>query len=114
MAITNRDQLINGLSNNNSRIVWDKASIANAVDLGNVLTRSETTNTRALNATSARAVTLRVYRDNAVAMNLYSSLGFVEVDAESTDDVLFMRMPATSMGQRVRGSRTSTAFEAKA
>lgn len=31
MAITTRDQLINALSNNNSRIVWDKASIANEV-----------------------------------------------------------------------------------
>ncbi len=30
MAITTRDQLINALSNNNSRIVWDKASIGSA------------------------------------------------------------------------------------
>ena len=29
MTITTRDQLINALGNNNSRIVWDKASIAN-------------------------------------------------------------------------------------
>jgi hypothetical protein len=31
MAITNRDQLINGLGNNSSRLVIDKASLANAV-----------------------------------------------------------------------------------
>lgn len=30
MTITTRDQLINALANNSSRIVWDKASIANA------------------------------------------------------------------------------------
>lgn len=30
MAITTRDQLIDALGNNSSRIVWDKASIANA------------------------------------------------------------------------------------
>lgn len=30
MAITTRDQLINALANNTSRIVWDKASLANA------------------------------------------------------------------------------------
>lgn len=30
MTITTRDQLINALGNNNSRIVWDKASIASA------------------------------------------------------------------------------------
>ncbi len=31
MAITTRDQLINALGNNTSRVVWDKASLANAV-----------------------------------------------------------------------------------
>lgn len=46
----------------------------------------------ALQSPSATAVTLRVYRDNRVAVGLYSSLGFVEVAAESTDDVLFMKM----------------------
>jgi ribosomal protein S18 acetylase RimI-like enzyme len=45
----------------------------------------------ALQSTSATAVTLRVYKDNLVAMRLYSTLGFVEVAAESTDDVFFMR-----------------------
>lgn len=47
----------------------------------------------ALRSTSAAAVTLRVYKDNSIAVGLYSSLGFVEVAAESTDDVLFMKMP---------------------
>lgn len=46
----------------------------------------------ALNATSAAAVTLRVYRDNQVAVKLYLSLGFVEITAESTEYMLFMRM----------------------
>lgn len=45
----------------------------------------------ALDATRARAVTLRAYRDNATAVALYESLGFSEVAAESTDEVLFMR-----------------------
>lgn len=31
MTITTRDQLISALGNNNSRVVWDKASISNAV-----------------------------------------------------------------------------------
>jgi ribosomal protein S18 acetylase RimI-like enzyme len=47
-----------------------------------------------LHSTSATAVTLRAYRDNLVAVGLYSSLGFVEVAAESTKDVLFMRLLA--------------------
>ena len=50
-----------------------------------------------LHATSATAVTLRAYRDNLVAVGLYSSLGFVEVAAESTDDVLFMKMLANRL-----------------
>ena len=48
----------------------------------------------ALRSTSATAVTLRAYRDNSAAVGLYSSLGFSEVAAESTDDVLFMKMLA--------------------
>lgn len=47
-----------------------------------------------LRSTAATAVTLRAYRDNLVAVGLYASLGFVEVTEESTDDVLFMKMPA--------------------
>lgn len=49
----------------------------------------------ALQSTSATAVTLRVFRDNLVAVSLYSSLGFAEVPSESDDDVLFMKMLAT-------------------
>ena len=31
MTITTRDQIIDGLANNNDRIMWDKASIATQV-----------------------------------------------------------------------------------
>lgn len=41
----------------------------------------------------SRTFTLRVYRDNARAMQLYASLGFAPVEAESGPDVLFMRTP---------------------
>lgn len=54
----------------------------------------------ALRSTSATAVTLRAYRDNFTAVELYSSLGFSEVAAESTDDVLFMKMLANPSLQR--------------
>lgn len=42
-------------------------------------------------SSAAAAVTLRVYRDNPIAVRLYASLGFAEVAAESTEDVAFMR-----------------------
>jgi ribosomal-protein-alanine N-acetyltransferase len=45
----------------------------------------------AVASTRAAAVTLRVYRDNLPALALYRRLGFEAVDAESTEDVLFMR-----------------------
>lgn len=45
----------------------------------------------AIEATRAKAVTLRAYRDNATAVALYESMGFSEVAAESTDEILFMR-----------------------
>jgi ribosomal-protein-alanine N-acetyltransferase len=48
----------------------------------------------ALEDTAAAVVTLRVYRDNAVALRLYSGLGFVPVDAEATADTLLMRQVA--------------------
>jgi [ribosomal protein S18]-alanine N-acetyltransferase len=38
----------------------------------------------------ARAATLRVYRDNPAARAVYAGLGFVEVDPESTAEVLWM------------------------
>jgi [ribosomal protein S18]-alanine N-acetyltransferase len=46
---------------------------------------------RALQFTGAGSVTLRVYRDNLAALRLYTGLGFVPVEAESTEAVLFMR-----------------------
>ncbi|WP_082090821.1 GNAT family N-acetyltransferase [Halomonas sp. HG01] len=46
---------------------------------------------KALRSTGAHMVTLRVYRDNHTARSLYSSLGFVVVNSESTGDILFMR-----------------------
>lgn len=48
----------------------------------------------ALQATAATAVTLRAYKDNLAAVALYSSLGFVELAAESSDDAFFMKMEA--------------------
>ena len=42
--------------------------------------------------TQASTVTLRVYRDNAVAIALYTSLGFSEQEEESTQELLFMRL----------------------
>jgi [ribosomal protein S18]-alanine N-acetyltransferase len=49
---------------------------------------------RAIEATSATEVTLFVFRDNIAALSLYSSLGFSAVEAESTQDGLFMRREA--------------------
>ncbi len=46
--------------------------------------------TKAVKATGATTVTLRVYRDNTAALSLYSSLGFSVVESESTGDLLFM------------------------
>ncbi len=43
-------------------------------------------------ATSAEAVTLRVYRDNVTAHAMYSDLGFVPTEAESDAEVLMMKM----------------------
>ncbi|GAC1319163.1 MAG: hypothetical protein NVS3B11_05080 [Collimonas sp.] len=43
-------------------------------------------------ATSAEAVTLRVYRDNVTALAMYSDLGFAPVEAESDAEVLMMKM----------------------
>lgn len=48
--------------------------------------------TRAIEATNATAVTLRVFRDNQSAIALYRSLGFAAVETESSQDVIFMRM----------------------
>jgi len=45
----------------------------------------------AVQNTGARALTLRVYRDNSAAIALYGSLGFAQLEAQSTDAVLFMQ-----------------------
>ncbi len=49
---------------------------------------------RAIQATGASAVTLRVYRDNPTALHLYSGLGFIPVELRSTEEVLFMELRA--------------------
>ena len=50
----------------------------------------------AVQGTGARAITLRVYRDNPAAIALYLSLGFAVVSSESTATVLFMQAQADS------------------
>jgi len=49
---------------------------------------------QAIQATNAATMSLRVYRDNAPALALYASLGFVAEEAESSDEILFMRADA--------------------
>jgi ribosomal-protein-alanine N-acetyltransferase len=49
----------------------------------------------ALHSTALTAVTLRAYRNNLAAVQLYTSLGFVEVEADSNEDQIFMKMPAS-------------------
>jgi ribosomal-protein-alanine N-acetyltransferase len=51
---------------------------------------------RVVDVTGARAITLRVYRDNMTAVTLYQSLGFVAVDTESTSSAVLMRMEIAS------------------
>jgi hypothetical protein len=41
--------------------------------------------------TRAQNVTLRVYRDNATALSVYTSLGFEVSDSESAGEILVMR-----------------------
>ncbi|MEP4547415.1 MAG: GNAT family N-acetyltransferase [Saccharospirillum sp.] len=45
---------------------------------------------KAMQEAGAARVTLRVYRDNAPALSLYSSLGFSIIESESTDNLLLM------------------------
>jgi ribosomal protein S18 acetylase RimI-like enzyme len=49
---------------------------------------------QAIEATGAAEVTLRVDRNNTVALSLYSRLGFSAVEAESSQRALFMRREA--------------------
>ena len=46
---------------------------------------------KAVHKTGASEITLRVYRDNSVALSLYVDLGFLVDDSKSTDEVLFMK-----------------------
>ena len=50
----------------------------------------------ALQTTCVRAATLRVFRDNGSAMNLYRGLGFEPVEELSDDEVLVMRYQASA------------------
>lgn len=68
------------------------APAARGKGLGRVLCRQLAT--RAVHSTGANTVTLRVYRDNPVAVALYTGLGFTPVESESDEDVLFMRAEA--------------------
>lgn len=54
---------------------------------------------RAVAATGAAHVTLRVYRDNPAALALYQRLGFETIAAESDETVFFMRASVTAMAQ---------------
>jgi ribosomal protein S18 acetylase RimI-like enzyme len=55
--------------------------------------------TEAARRTGAARATLRVYKDNAAAIAIYSSLGFVVVERESMDDVFTMEAQ-TNLGIR--------------
>ncbi|TFZ45699.1 GNAT family N-acetyltransferase [Stenotrophomonas maltophilia] len=46
---------------------------------------------QALREDGTQQLTLRVYRDNTAAVALYRDLGFQQVDASSTPELLFMR-----------------------
>ena len=63
--------------------------------LGHILCNQLIEQARA--ATDARAITLRVYRNNIVAQRLYSALGFQPVADQSDRDLLFMRMNSAAM-----------------
>lgn len=59
---------------------------------------------KAVRKTGAKEMTLRVYRDNLAALSLYSDLGFLVDNINSTQDVLFMKAAApriTSIPDRV-------------
>jgi ribosomal-protein-alanine N-acetyltransferase len=53
----------------------------------------------AVRAHGVEAATLRVYRDNPAARALYAGLGFVEIEAESTAEVLWMHARLSRAGQ---------------
>lgn len=69
----------------------------------------------AVQATGAHSITLRVYRDNAVAQRLYAGLGFAPVAAESDEEAWFMEAPSPlrhSAGGPAPGSRLKPSPEA--
>ena len=61
--------------------------------------------TKALAATSAGHVTLRVYRDNPQALALYRGFGFEMIDEKSDHAVYFMRVDTASL--RIRAEKTA-------
>lgn len=68
---------------------------ARSQGLGTVLLRQLTR--QALAATGASSVTLRVYRDNTAALKLYAGSGFLPEEAQSNDEVLFMRLTGADL-----------------
>jgi ribosomal-protein-alanine N-acetyltransferase len=78
------------------------AAIENSVHLGRIIISPhqrgrglgralmEQLITKAIEATAASAITLRVYRSNVAAATLYRQFGFVAVDALSNEELLFM------------------------
>lgn len=52
----------------------------------------------AVRAHGVDAATLRVYRDNPAARAIYAGLGFVELEAESSAEVLWMRAQISRAG----------------
>jgi [ribosomal protein S18]-alanine N-acetyltransferase len=52
---------------------------------------------RAIESAGASTVTLNVYRDNAVAVALYRSLGFAPIEARSSPEAFLMRMHAGTL-----------------
>lgn len=64
-----------------------------AQGLGRVLCQKLIAQT--IHDTNPSAITLRVYKNNQNALKLYSSLGFLPLLSESTDELLFMRLSIT-------------------
>jgi ribosomal protein S18 acetylase RimI-like enzyme len=53
---------------------------------------------KAIQSTKANVITLRVFRDNHMAIALYSSLGFGFIEDESNERTFFMKMGANPAG----------------
>lgn len=63
--------------------------LARGRGLGRLLVQS--LSAQALRESGIQRLTLRVYRDNTAAVALYRDLGFQQVEASSTPELLFMR-----------------------